>query len=321
MLVLYDLARGLLGRLELADAADIISKHLRRIVPASTCVIFLYDIENDELVVAHASGDNAPHFADLRIPRGQRLAGWVAANKQSILNSDPVLDLGESARHLKPRLRSCLSTPLTSSSQLVGVLSVYSTTVDAFTEDHQRLLEVVARQVSETIRQVKESGPGSIQAKGDGQDLPHRERVESFVAAEIDLASNQASLSIIRIEMSGLANIEHRRNRTLGMAPPEDIVAAIKRVLRGADVLFRYSDTELVVVLTQTESMSAAAVANRIAEILAEIRPGLMETACLTFGVASAPNDGKTLADLVVAAERQQWIPPAPPHNRPRAVH
>ena len=93
MLVLYDLARSLLGRLELADAADIISRHLRRIVPASTCVIFLYDIEKDELVTAHASGDNAPHFAQLRIPRGQRLTGWVAANKQSILNSDPGLDL------------------------------------------------------------------------------------------------------------------------------------------------------------------------------------------------------------------------------------
>ena len=41
MLVLYDLARGLLGRLEFFDAAEIISRHLRRIVPASTCVIFL----------------------------------------------------------------------------------------------------------------------------------------------------------------------------------------------------------------------------------------------------------------------------------------
>ncbi len=41
MLVLYDLARGLLGRLEFSDAAEIISRHLRRIVPASTCVIFL----------------------------------------------------------------------------------------------------------------------------------------------------------------------------------------------------------------------------------------------------------------------------------------
>ena len=44
-----------------------------------------------------------------------------------------------------------------SGSQLVGVLSVYSTIADAFTDDHRRLIEVVARQVSETIRQVREA--------------------------------------------------------------------------------------------------------------------------------------------------------------------
>ena len=58
-------------------------------------------MKTDELVTAHASGDGAPHFMELRIPRGQRLTGWVAANKQSILNSDPVLDLGESARQFQ----------------------------------------------------------------------------------------------------------------------------------------------------------------------------------------------------------------------------
>ena len=209
MLVLYDLARGLLGRLELADAAEIISKHLRRIVPASTCVIFVYDVEKDELVAAHASGDSASHFSELRIPRGQRLTGWVAANNQSILNSDPVLDLGESARQFTPRLKSCLSTPLMSGSQLVGVLSVYSTITDAFTDDHRRLLEVVARQVSETIRQVREADLAKTQPRDDAHGLPHRERVESFVAAEIDLATDQTNLSIICLEVS----FEQRRSR------------------------------------------------------------------------------------------------------------
>ena len=31
---------------------------------------------------------------------GQRLSGWVAANRQTILNSDPMLDLGEIAVRL-----------------------------------------------------------------------------------------------------------------------------------------------------------------------------------------------------------------------------
>ena len=63
----------------------------------------------------------------------------------------------------------------------------------------------------------------------------------------------------------------------------------------GVQFLCRYSDTEFVVVLTQTDSIAAAAVASRIAEIIVEARPSLMETARLTLGVASAPNDGRTL--------------------------
>ena len=321
MLVLYDLARSLLGQLELADAAEIISKHLRRIVPASTCVIFLYDVEKDELVAAHASGESSSQFSELRIPRGQRLTGWVAANNQSILNSDPVLDFGDSARHFRPQLRSCLSTPLMTASQLVGVLSVYSTIADAFTDDHRRLLEVVARQVSGTVRQVREADLEKSQPREDAQGLPHRERVENFVAAEIDLATDQTNLSIICIEVSGVAHFEQRRTRAASVVLPDDVLTGIKRVLRGADLLCRYSDTEFVVVLTQTDSVAAAVVASRIAEILAEARPSFMDTSRLTLGVASAPRDGRTLPELVATAQQHRWIPPSTSPNRPGAVH
>ena len=112
MLVLYDLAKSLSNQFALDEAADIVSKHLRRIVPATTCVFFIYDPISDELRAAHATGDNATHFSGLSIPRGQRLSGWVAANLQTILNSDPILDLGEAGRHMRPRLHSCLSTAL-----------------------------------------------------------------------------------------------------------------------------------------------------------------------------------------------------------------
>src|SRR5207248_11647836 len=75
MLLLYELAQGLTGKLDLADAADLISKHLRRLVPATTCVFFLYDATTDELVAAHSAGENSSHFADIRIAMGQRLTG------------------------------------------------------------------------------------------------------------------------------------------------------------------------------------------------------------------------------------------------------
>src|SRR5207249_6460549 len=83
MLMLYELARSLSGKLDVADAADVISKHLRRLVPATVCVFYAYNESVDDLIVAHAAGDSAAHFTDLRIPMGQRLSGWVAANRQT----------------------------------------------------------------------------------------------------------------------------------------------------------------------------------------------------------------------------------------------
>ena len=121
MLTLFDLARDLAPTMHLSEAGDIVSKHLRRLVPCSLCAFFVYDITSDDLVAAHCAGDNASLLRGLRIGLGQRLSGWVAANRQSIRNSDPVLDLGDAARSMNPRPRSCLSTPLLIGKNLAGV--------------------------------------------------------------------------------------------------------------------------------------------------------------------------------------------------------
>jgi HD-GYP domain-containing protein (c-di-GMP phosphodiesterase class II)/putative methionine-R-sulfoxide reductase with GAF domain len=152
MLILFDLAKNLTGRLRFAEAGEAISKHLRRLVPASTCVLYVYDPVVDDLTVAYAAGEHSGQFQGLRIPRGERLTGWVAANRQSILNSDPVLDLGEVARSLKPRLYSCLGIPSIHEGTLIGVLTLYSSQRDAFTQEHRRISEAVARQASLTLK-------------------------------------------------------------------------------------------------------------------------------------------------------------------------
>ena len=180
MLLLYELARNLSGRLELAEAGDVIAKHLRRLVPATTCVFFLYDASVDELVSSHAAGENAPHFSGVRIQMGQRLSGWVAAHRQTIVNSDPMLDLGEVARVLRPPLRSCLSTPLLVNEELVGVLTVYSTDRDAFSEEHRRIVEVIARQVSETVQDTVNLRPDERDLHDRVSGLPNRQYLERF---------------------------------------------------------------------------------------------------------------------------------------------
>jgi putative nucleotidyltransferase with HDIG domain len=155
-LTLSELAGALAGQASIAHTGDIIARHLRRLIPFALSVLYLYDDANDDLVAKHAMGDVGDLTTELHVPLGQRLSGWVAANRQTIINSDPMLDFGEAARTRSPRLRNCLSTPLVSNDQLVGVLSLYSILSEGFSDDHRRIIEVVARQVSHALKSAAE---------------------------------------------------------------------------------------------------------------------------------------------------------------------
>src|SRR6266705_5136746 len=88
MLTLYEMARALAGQASTSDTGDVIAKHLRRLIPSSLCVFYIYDAATDELEAKHTMGDATSVVRGLRIPLGQRLSGWVAANRRTIVNSD-----------------------------------------------------------------------------------------------------------------------------------------------------------------------------------------------------------------------------------------
>lgn len=308
---LYELARRLTGRLDLGDAAEAISKHLRRIMPASTCVLYVYDEETDELHAAHAAGENAAHFAGLRIPRGQRLTGWVAANKQTIVNSDPVLDLGEVARGMRPRLQSCLSTALVIDADLVGVLTVYSVERDAFTDDHRRIIEVVARQVSQTVGQA--SGVGQSRRrhpKGQFDVLPNQQHLRPMVAAAASVEGDPSGLGLVLVALESINAINQRFGRDAGDQAVRKVADAVRKVLPEADILFQYGSNDFVVLVTQTDPDAVTVIATRIAEMIAQqtVSPHNPNDGriAVNIGVASAPADGSTVEALITAARRRE---------------
>ncbi|HVC20445.1 MAG TPA: HD domain-containing phosphohydrolase, partial [Vicinamibacterales bacterium] len=313
MLTLFDLATSLAGQTTLSDAADVIAKHLRRLVPASLCVFYLYDRERDELVAAHASGESESAVRGMRVPLGERLSGWVAAHRQSILNSDPVLDLGDVARSARPRLRSCLGTPLLAGDQLVGVLTLYATAPDGFSEDHRRIIEAVSRQISETVHRATEFETSRAATLKDPlTGLPNLVRLRQFAAAHGQLGQGQPA-SLVFMDVDGFRRINESYGREAGNLVLAHVAAVVRRILRGADILFRYGGDEFVALLSETGEDAAVAIGARVATSLEaetlELTGGHRVNVSVALGVSTAPADGTTLTDLIVVA-RQRLSPP-----------
>lgn len=294
MLTLFELARSLSGTMDIHDEAELIAKHLRRLIPSSACVFYLYDETADELVADYASGEHASHIKALRIPMGQRLSGWVAANRQTVRNSDPVLDLGESARGMTPRPRSCLSTPLVSGTRLVGVLSLYSSSKDSFTEDHQRILEVVARQVSGSLFEAWAADQIRARSlKDERTGLPNLLQLMDIMEAQ-RLHGELHPYCIIVIHCA----------TELSLAFAESVAitsSLVKGALRPADLLFSTAHDELVALLLNTEKATGATIARRMIE---GSRMQKEPENALTVGVgfATAPSDGASPHEILQIA-------------------
>lgn len=159
-LTVRELARALAG-VGHSDVADVIAKHLRHLVPWSMCVFYLYDAVSGELEARHVRGDGASIVRGMRIPLGQRLSGWVGANRQTICNSDAALDLGDNAKAPSVPLKSVLSTALTCGDDLIGVLSLYSVEPQGFDDNHRRIIEALADQVARTFNRAAEFDSGN----------------------------------------------------------------------------------------------------------------------------------------------------------------
>jgi len=117
-----------IGRHEDLEAiCEEIYGHLSVGNPGMTLVIYQYDAQLDSLFGRAAAGIHREATVGLTIGLGQRLTGWVAAHRTTIVNSEAALDLGNVAAKLNPAPQLCLSTPILAEGKLVGVLTAYST--------------------------------------------------------------------------------------------------------------------------------------------------------------------------------------------------
>lgn len=319
MLTLYELARGLAGQASTSDTGDVIAKHLRRLVPSALCVFYLYDATADELEAKHTTGDVASVVKGLRIPLGQRLSGWVAVNRQTIVNADPVLDLGDVARRVTPRLRSCLSTPLLSDDTLIGVLTLYSATVDGFTEDHRRVVEAVARQIGHTFQSAEQFDRASRHDALTG--LPGLHQLEHLF--ESVASSTDTRVSFVYIRVIGIKEICGLHGASIEDEVLRQVVKETRAGLRMTDIVFRCGNDEFVALLNDTDAETARAVARQVRDNI-RLRPfssraGITISVQATVTCVSAPREGASLRALMAAARSQ--VAGEPPVRGDSTIH
>jgi diguanylate cyclase (GGDEF)-like protein len=306
LIQLAELCNMMQGHLSLKEILSLVASRLQRLVPFTTCVIYL-DTGTDFVQAAHATGKNSELIQQHMMGMGKGISGWVAAYKRPMMNSGAALDFqglnGDFAQ-----FADSLVVPIIFEDRSLGTISLYAEKPIPYTNYELELLQTLAGFAAPLISESKK--PGS-QAPDDCIDPVtgiRRVAYLSIVGPQLIAmaAQSRTPVSLIYIELRNLYQISRAYGENIGKSILRRVAECIKPELRETDILVCYGHQGFVALLPGVRMNQAVRCVQRLKQ---QVRKQGMNANGQTFpidyraGVSCYPVDGKTIFALIQSAQ------------------
>ena len=313
---LYELAETTKGTWNLKKSLTGICNKIARTIPFSCCIIYFVRAEDKTLRPIYITGADHKTIRDISINIGEKVSGWVGAYKKPIKMSGICSDFDSIPSASKDRVkifRSAMSAPLIVEETLIGVITLYETRENEYTDENLQLLDMISHKVADTLYHCLMTGEVQIDSLTDSlTGLPNVSYLFEMLDHELKKAHRHNSkLTLLGMDLDGLKRI----NDTYGMAMGDKILVKVsnifKEVFREFDTCVRYAGDEFYVVLPGVGEEEAPNTIERIQHAIdhMELEPW-QEAACrvgVSVGTAFFPEDGLDMETLISVAHSRLY--------------
>lgn len=312
---LYESLRAITSTLDLGDLVRKVLDSIKTITAADALSLLLHDAERGELVFAASEtlseevlGGAVDVGVRLRLDQG--IAGWVASHREPVCLDD----VGSDPRHdptlarktgLFPRTMICV--PLVHQDALLGVLQLINKRGSAaFTADEVRLVQTLATQAAGAIAQAQLYREVERASRTD--DLTGLGNTRRFNSELPALLARGGELSLLVLDLDAFKAVVDRHGHLVGSRAIATVGRIIADCLRPGDSAARFGGDEFVVVLPDTTTAAATAVADTIRRAIADCaHPDGSDVdiraVTASIGIATYPVHATTSEDLFRAAD------------------
>jgi diguanylate cyclase (GGDEF)-like protein len=310
---LYEIARTFGSSLNIDDTLAILVDKVGHVVPFDTCAVYLYDEQQGYATVAHVVGKNAVLLKSRCIAPGEGVTGFAMANRSAVNQLQPNLDFAglDSERGLK--YRSMASLPLVKDELLLGALSVYSTELDQYTDDHLRLLETVTKLASDALANSIQHAEAESNALTDLlTGLPNARYLALRFEEEAARARRTGrSFEVVMLDLDRFKTVNDTFGHKVGDKMLREMARIIHAQLREYDFLARYAGDEFVAVVqdlvgSQVEELRVR-IENAVSQFSLHVRADRRACVGISIGTATYGSDGETLDQLLIAADQAMY--------------
>jgi len=296
---LYEIAQALGSSLGVADAMALIKEKVSRIVPFTTCALFLGDDEQG-FVCRYAHG-----------PGTEALFKWAPKSW-----SDLALRLPACADGRGPRgedLAALLPCRLVFDGRLIGGLVIYHTVAGSFSDEHRRVLGRVSEQAAAVIYNSTRFEQTEHESHTDPlTGMANRRSLDRQLEAGLASAVRSGTRgSVVVLDLDRLKEINDTYGHDAGDRALRAVGSVLRSTVRQNDLCARFAGDEFIVVLwdclPENEARRVADLQSAVAAFPFEPRPGVRVSLSISAGAARFPEDGTTFEELLAAGDERMY--------------
>jgi diguanylate cyclase (GGDEF)-like protein/putative nucleotidyltransferase with HDIG domain len=308
---LYEIARTFGSSLDVRNTVEVLVDKVGHVVPFQTCVVYLYDDLKGHARPAHVAGINAQTLSAKCVAPGEGVTGFALANRIPINQLHPSLDFA--GLDCRTDYRSMVAMPLVKDDILLGALSVYSTELDQYTEDHMRLLETVTRLASDALSNAVQHAQAESNALTDPLTaLPNARYLALRFDEEAARARrNSRPFQVVMLDLDDFKIVNDSFGHKTGDKMLREVARIIQAQLREYDFLARYAGDEFVAIVQELVEDQVEDLRGRIETAVSEfslrVSNGGRARVGISVGTATYGADGETLDQLLVAADQAMY--------------
>ena len=210
LLPLFSLGEKFLSATTEKQVLDYLLDVVAKQTAADSLSVMLFDEEEGCLRIAASRGIEEELARTIRIQPGDKIAGWVfAERKPVILNRETQKDSPFAALLKRPEIVSAVSFPMTVRDQILGVLNVSHTDGTVrFSDSNIEMLGILSNQASLALENVRSIA--SLEQKTRLQTLLEQyvapEVAELMLASDPDLATAHGEIKKITVMFADIRN-------------------------------------------------------------------------------------------------------------------
>ena len=308
--LLFELTHELGSSLELDATLTLPSARLKRLVPFDYAVVY---VRRDETLISEfIEGPNRALFSSMRIPVGEGLSGWVADNCKSIVNGNPTVEPGYDGELAKPGcLQSALAVPLIGSCGNVGVISLYRSERDAFTQDDLRILTLISSKLGVAIENaLKYKATESSAATDYLTGLPNARSLFLRLDEEIARCKRSAAqLALFVADLDGFKTVNDSFGHLEGNRVLKAFAERLRLECREYDFVARLGGDEFVIIAPGLSAAAAHELKGRVKLAACDAGRAVCgnDVVYVSIGEAFFPSDGESSESLLAIADRRMY--------------